>query len=111
MSPTDRPSLKDLLSRRVLDILWARGIYVMNTVYIWGGAPVESLREKVNATKDHPAILMWVIGNEWNYNGLYVGLSHEESVQRVREATRLIKELDAEHPVATVYGGVPNALH
>ena len=99
---------ESITSRRVLDILWARGIYVMNTVYIWGGAPVESLREKVNATKDHPAILMWVIGNEWNYNGLYVGLSHEESVQRVREATRLIKELDAEHPVATVYGGVPN---
>jgi len=63
----------------------------------------------VNAVKDHPAILMWVVGNEWNYNGLYVGLSHDDAMVRLREAALLIKQHDAEHPVSTVYGEVPSA--
>ena len=95
--------------RFTLDALWARGIYVMNTVYIWGGAEADSVVGLVNATKDHPAILMWVVGNEWNYNGLYAGLSFQDAEARIAEVARLIKASDPTRPVATVYGEVPDS--
>jgi hypothetical protein len=60
----------------------------------------------VNAVKDHPAILAWVLGNEWNYNHLYGNdsLSLEETRDRINEAAELIREVDNEHPISTIYG-------
>jgi hypothetical protein len=63
----------------------------------------------VNAVKDHPAILMWVLGNEWNYNGLYVGMSHADSLARLNEAAARIRAIDDTHPIVTVYGEIPSA--
>eukprot|EP00928_Gymnodinium_smaydae_P063108 TRINITY_DN46789_c0_g1_i1.p1 TRINITY_DN46789_c0_g1~~TRINITY_DN46789_c0_g1_i1.p1 ORF type:complete len:393 (-),score=36.76 TRINITY_DN46789_c0_g1_i1:109-1287(-) len=91
----------------LLDELWAHRIWVLNTVYTSGGLPIQSLEEPVRKTVGHPAILMWVIGNEWNYNGLYAGLSLDAAVARVKEAAELVKTLDLTHPVASVYGELP----
>jgi len=98
-----------ITDRSVLDALHARGIYVLNTVYAWGGEPAEAVRERVRAVADHPAILMWLVGNEWNYNGLYVGLSHDDSVQRIKDVIAVVRQEDPMHPIATVYGELPNA--
>jgi len=97
-----------IVDREVLDVLWKRRIYVLNTVYIYGKDPLDLITKRVNSVKDHPAILMWVVGNEWNYNGLYIGLPYEQALQRVKDAVRLIKQLDATHPVSTVHGELPN---
>merc|ERR1711953_77161 len=96
-----------LADRSVLDALWAKGIWVVPTVYAWGGSDPSVVIDAVNAVKDHPAILMWSIGNEWNYNGIYVHLSKWESVHKLNQAAQLIKENDNEHPVASIYGEVP----
>jgi hypothetical protein len=98
-----------ITDRSVLDALYARGIYVLNTVYAWGGEPAEAVRERVRAVADHPAILMWLVGNEWNYNGLYVGLSHDDSLQRIKDVIALVRQEDPVHPIATVYGELPDA--
>jgi len=98
-----------LLDRDVLDALWAAGIRVIDSVYPWGGDDPSVVVERVRAVADHPAILYYAVGNEWNYNGLYVGLSHDEALDRVREAARLIRGEDARHPVATIYGELPSA--
>src|SRR5690606_19988957 len=45
----------------VLDALAAAGIFVLNTVYPYGGNAVDSVYAPVNSSKVHPAILMWVI--------------------------------------------------
>lgn len=92
----------------VLDKIQAHGMWVVNSVYPYGGAPPSDVTARVNAVKDHPAILMWVIGNEWNYNGLYVGLTHQESLERLNEVAALVKEADPTRPVATVYGELPS---
>src|SRR5262249_19893920 len=60
-----------ILDTGVLDQLYEAGIYVINTVYPWGGAPMSVATQHVQALKNHPAILMWLVGNEWNYNQLY----------------------------------------
>mmetsp|Transcript_138014 Transcript_138014/g.275139 ORF Transcript_138014/g.275139 Transcript_138014/m.275139 type:complete len:546 (-) Transcript_138014:82-1719(-) len=91
----------------VLDVLWHKGIQVLNTAYIADEPDHNSILALVNKLKDHPAILMWVIGNEWNYNGLYSDLSKEDATAHVDEVSKMIKKVDGNHPVATVYGQLP----
>jgi hypothetical protein len=52
---------------------------------------------------------MWVVGNEWNYNGLYNGMGHAESLARINAVASLVREVDASRPIATVYGEMPTA--
>jgi len=98
-----------ILDRAVLDILWNKGLRVAMNVYPWGGASSDYAVANVAAVKDHPAVLLWEVGNEWNYNGFYVGLSFEASRARVAEVVNLIKQEDTTHPVVTVYGEIPSA--
>lgn len=93
-----------IVDTNVLDVLWAHGVQVINTVYNNAGEPLGAITRKVNAVKHHPAILMWAIGNEWNYNRCYSEMSFESCLTRVRDAARQVKLLDMTHPVASVYG-------
>jgi hypothetical protein len=97
-----------LTDQAVLDALYARGIYVLQGIYVYGGNPASVVTDRVRAVMDHPAVLTWVIGNEWNYNGLYVGLSHADSLARLNEVAALIRAEDPVRPIATIYGEVPS---
>ncbi len=96
-------------STSVLDVLHDHGIYVLMGTYVYGGDAASVVTARVEAVADHPAILGWVLGNEWNYNGLYVGLSASESMARLNEAATLIRAADTRHPIVSVYGEVPAA--
>lgn len=93
----------------VLDALAERGIMVLNSIYVWGGDEPSVVTARVAPVADHPAVLAWVVGNEWNYNGLYVDLNHEDSLARLNEAATLLKQNAGSRPVATVYGELPSA--
>lgn len=95
--------------RAVLDQLADAGIRVIESVYAYGGADPSVALEVVRAEADHPAILMWALGNEWNYNGLYAGVPFEEARDRLERIARDIRAVDATHPIATIYGEVPSA--
>jgi hypothetical protein len=118
LAPKDIPLMKaahinvvrtyePLTNIAVLDHLAAAGIYVLDSVYPYGGDAASVVTSRVNAVKNHPAVLMWVIGNEWNYNGLYVSMSAADSQSRINEVAGLIRVADPSHPIATVYGEVP----
>jgi hypothetical protein len=120
LAPTDVPLMQAagintvrtyeaLADGAVLDRLYAAGIRVLSTVYGYGGDAASVVTARVNAAKNHPAILGWVLGNEWNYNGLYTSLSHADALARINEAAALVKAADTAHPVITVYGEVPTA--
>ena len=96
-----------LADTSVLDRLNASGIRVLSTVYGYGGDAASVVTARVNAVKNHPAILGWVLGNEWNYNGLYTSLSHADALARINEAAALVKAADTTHPIITVYGELP----
>lgn len=59
----------------------------------------------VELLKNHPAILMWSLGNEWNLNRLYdkdnpySGL--QEAAEAVNQAAKKIKEIDPNHLVTS----------
>ncbi len=93
---------------RVLDVLYDHGIYVLMTVYPFGGDDVGVVRANMETALGHPAVIMWVVGNEWNYNGLYAGLSFGDTVDRVRDAVDAVRAVDTSRPVSTIYGEVPS---
>lgn len=61
-----------------------------------------AVRETVSRFKDHPAVLVWALGNE-----MEIGCSREEAMWRhIDRLARLCKELDPNHPTMTVIAEV-----
>ncbi|MBL8950217.1 MAG: hypothetical protein JNK82_05535 [Myxococcaceae bacterium] len=98
-----------LTDRAVLDALQRHGLWVLDTVYAYGGDPANAVVARVQAASSHPAVLAWLVGNEWNYNGLYVGLSQADSRARLNEVMQLIRTVDQRLPIVNVYGELPAA--
>ncbi|MDX2021372.1 MAG: glycoside hydrolase family 2 TIM barrel-domain containing protein [Deltaproteobacteria bacterium] len=98
-----------VLSRQVLDKMLAHGIVAVVTVLVRAG---DNYAAAVNAIKDHPAVLMWLVGNEWNYNNLYGSCNGDGCYDVINNAAKEIKRLDPNHPVATSFaprGEIPTA--
>jgi Glycosyl hydrolases family 2, TIM barrel domain len=96
------------IERTVLDQLQASGILAIVTVVLTGS---EDFAGYVQLVRDHPAVLMWVVGNEWNRNQLFGGCAGDACYARVNDIARTIKGLDPNHPVATSFspnGSVPS---
>lgn len=93
-----------------LDVLYSYGIYVINTVFSYGGSSVQSAVNHVNNLKHHPAILMWAIGNEWNYNGLYTSYTLLEAKDKINDVAAAIRVADPTHPITTIYGYLPSSF-
>lgn len=91
----------------VLDALHARGMKAAMTVF--AGFDGDAYAEAVATFKAHPAVLLWIVGNEWNYNKLYSNHTLAECVTRVNEVIAEIKAVDQDHPVAVGWGEVPSA--
>jgi hypothetical protein len=61
----------------------------------------EQVKKVVLQYKDHPAVLMWSIGNE-----LSVHYTNKKVWDAVNQAARMIHEVDSNHPAMTVVGGL-----
>lgn len=98
---------------RVLDEAHRHGLTV--TLGLWMGreadgfnyydkdlvaAQLKALKKVVQRHKDHPALLMWGIGNELNLDA-----SNTKVWGAVNEVAEMIKELDPEHPTTTMIVG------
>lgn len=64
----------------------------------------------VNSYKTHNAILMWELGNEYNYHPEYFDGDLKNWYKEMNNAAALIQEADPNHPVATAHGDLPDAL-
>jgi hypothetical protein len=90
----------------LLDQLYANGIMVIMTVDN-GVNDTARANQIVSYYKDHPAILAWVLGNEWNINYYYgAATSVQAAAQRTQTAAALIKSIDTQHPVVSSYGEI-----
>lgn len=120
-APTDIPLLKnmkvntvrtfidpgfDATGVTVLDQLYNNGIMVVMTIDD-GINDTTRVQQAVNFYKNHPAILGWMLGSEWNINRYFgVASSIQNAAQRTETAAALIKSLDSNHPVMTSYGDI-----
>jgi len=64
----------------------------------------------VNTFKNHEAILMWELGNEYNYHPEWFQGDMKNWYTAMNNAAKLIHEQDPLHPVATAHGELPDAL-
>jgi hypothetical protein len=67
----------------------------------------EAVLDVVRRTKDHPAVLMWALGNELDFIQANVKLHYNVKVwDAVQALAREIHQLDPAHPVMTVVGSI-----
>ncbi len=99
----------------LLDCLYKNKLYAIVTVDEDGSNNTDCIAQIVTAYKNHPAVLAWAIGNEWNinyYHGKY-GNPDAPSVdsltaaaQATEQAALQIKALDDTHPVISIHGEI-----
>jgi hypothetical protein len=71
-------------------------------------AQLERLKEDVIRYKDHPALLMWGIGNELNARiASGAVLEHIRLWQAVNDIGKMIHEVDPNHPTTTMLPDIP----
>jgi hypothetical protein len=66
---------------------------------------LDRCREEVLKYKDHPAVLAWGIGNELN-----LSYKNVKVWEAVNDISKMIHELDPNHPTTTVIAGVNQAV-
>jgi len=59
-------------------------------------AQLDEFREEVIRYRDHPALLVWIIGNELNHS-----YTNSRVYDAVNDVARMIHELDPNHPTTT----------
>lgn len=89
----------------VLDTLYAHGIHVLMTVYYGYNDTPELAASRVCALKSHPAIIGWVVGNEWNLFDADIAPTFSQVVATINTVAATIQANDDTRPVSTVWGG------
>jgi hypothetical protein len=90
-----------------LDALYNKGIMVVMAVDADGRGDFANALKVVKTYKNHPAVLMWLIGNEWNinlYGGAYGSLASAASA--TQDIAQQIKLIDTNHAVASSLGEI-----
>lgn len=101
-------------ARQILDSAYQHGIMV--TLGLWAGherhgfnyddeeavqEQLEKFEQVIDEFKDHPALLMWAIGNEVELNATNMNLWYA-----INDIAKMIKEKDPNHPALTVVAGI-----
>ncbi|MGZ2370329.1 glycoside hydrolase family 2 TIM barrel-domain containing protein [Ancylomarina sp. YFZ004] len=64
----------------------------------------------INTYKNHEAILLWELGNEYNYHPEWFGDDIKNWYTALSKAADLIHQHDTSHPVTTAHGELPDSF-
>ena len=64
----------------------------------------------INKYKEHKAILLWELGNEYNYHPEHFDGDLKNWYTALNNAAEIIHKNDPSHPVTTAHGELPDAL-
>lgn len=100
-------------AQEVLDEAHEKGIMVMMGLWVQHErhgfdynnearvkSQLENFRKEIRKYKDHPALLMWAVGNEYELN-----YSNEKVWKAVNDIAKMVHEEDPNHPTTTVTAG------
>ena len=105
-SPIDDKSVLDKIHKAGLKVIISFGYNQDGYYDILSG----SFIDYVNMYKNHDAILMWELGNEYNYHPEWFGGDIKNWYNALNNAAELVHQNDQLHPVATAHGELPNSL-
>jgi hypothetical protein len=94
----------------ILDEFYRNGIMVIMTVDNSNNS-VDRIPAAVDQYKNHPAILMWSLGSEWNVNQFFNKAQFptvDSAAIAIESAAQLVKLHDTGHPVVSSYGSIFN---
>ena len=101
-----------IASKAVLDEISAAGLSVIVGLgYNQGGVydlQSGTYLDYVKRFKSHPAILLWELGNEYNFHPEWFGGSLDVWYETLRDAAAAIQAEDPNHPVSTAHGELPD---
>ena len=104
-------SYEPILDDRVLSLLRRYKLRTIVPVLNYYATADAEIVSRIQKLKNHPTTLIWEIGNEWNYNQFYsvdsAAIGFEGSKNLVKKTALLIRSLDRNHPISTVYGELP----
>jgi len=101
--PVDDSAVLDQLNAAGIQLIVGFG-YNQNGVYDIASGTV---LDYVKKYKDHPAILFWELGNEYNYHPEWFGGDIATWYKALNSTAAAIQALDKNHPVATAHGEIP----
>ena len=104
-SPIDDQAVLDEIHAAGLKLIVGFGFNQNGYFDIWSG----SFTNYINKYKDHDVILMWELGNEYNYHPEWFG-SLEGWYHALTNAAGMVHRIDPSHPVATAHGERPDEL-
>lgn len=103
-----------IAEEEVLDKFAARGMkvitsfgYNQDSIYdLYSGTYLDY----VSKYKDHPAVYLWELGNEYNYHPEWFGGDLMNWYKTLEAATDAIHAIDTNHMVTTAHGEVPDSI-
>ena len=102
-SPIDDRAVLDEIHAAGLKVIMGIGFNQKGTFDIWSG----SFTNYINTYKDHDAILMWELGNEYNYHPEWFG-GPDGWYHALTNAAEMVHQIDPSRPVATAHGELPD---
>lgn len=103
-----------IIEKSVLDEINAAGIKVIIGFGYNQGGNFDILSgtfiDYVNTFKNHPSILLWELGNEYNYHPEWFNNDIQNWYTALNNAAKLIHQNDISHPVTTAHGELPDSL-
>jgi len=101
-----------ITERAVLDEIHEAGVKVIISIGYNQEGKFDILSgtfiDYVEAYKDHEAILLWELGNEYNFHPPWFGGDLQNWYDALNEAAALVSKRDPSRPVATAHGELPD---
>lgn len=105
-SPIDDVKVLDQINNAGIKVIIGFGYNQSGFYDILSGSYINYIEKY----KNHPSILFWELGNEYNYHPEWFKGDIKNWYRALNEAAKKIKAHDANHPVSTAHGELPDSL-
>ena len=103
-SPIDDIKILDKINKAGIKIILGFGYNQDGYFDILSGSFINYVKKY----KDHNAILLWELGNEYNYHPEWFDNDINNWYESLNEAAYKIKEIDINRPISTAHGEIPS---
>lgn len=105
-SPITEKEILDKINEAGIKVIIGFGFNQAGNFDILSG----SFKDYIKKYKNHEAILLWELGNEYNYHPEWFDGEIKNWYEALNDAANIIHKIDPNHPVTTAHGELPDSL-